>query len=74
MTPRGQNDGSKYTESSAAGDVTCRKSHAPRTTFTAGSIHYFHHVIPHDLRDSLDRSEVRMSLQTGYLAEARPKY
>ncbi|WP_353616783.1 DUF6538 domain-containing protein [Desulfovibrio sp. Huiquan2017] len=35
---------------------------------------YFRHVIPHDLRDSLGRSEVWMSFQTGYLAEARPKY
>lgn len=46
---------------------------SPNHLYRKGSIYYFRHVIPHDLRDSLGRSEVRMSLQTGYLAEARPK-
>jgi integrase len=45
----------------------------PNHLYRKGSIYYFRHVIPHDLRNSLGRSEIRISLQTGYLAEARPK-
>lgn len=46
---------------------------SPNHLYRKGSIYYFRHSIPHDMRDSLGRSEIRMSLQTGYLAEARPK-
>ncbi len=38
-----------------------------------GTIYYFRHSVPQDLRNSLGRSEIRMSLQTGYLAEAKPQ-
>jgi len=41
--------------------------------YLKGTTYYFRHSVPHDLRDSLGRSEIRMSLQTGYLTEARPK-
>lgn len=41
--------------------------------YRKGMTFYFRHVIPNDIRDSLGRSEIRISLQTGYLAEAKPK-
>ncbi|WP_404823697.1 DUF6538 domain-containing protein [Pseudodesulfovibrio thermohalotolerans] len=46
---------------------------SPNHLYRKGSIYYFRHVIPQDIRDSLGRSEIRISLQTGYLDEADPK-
>jgi len=46
---------------------------SPNHLYLKGTVYYFRHSIPHDMRETLGRSEVRISLQTGYLAEARPK-
>lgn len=45
----------------------------PNHLYRRGTTYYFRHSVPHDLREPLGRSEIRMSLGTGYLTEARPK-
>lgn len=37
-----------------------------------GSTYYFRQVVPPDLRHTLGRKEIRVSLCTGYLTQARP--
>ena len=50
-----------------------RIARSPNHLYLKGTTYYFRHVVPSALRHSLGRSEIRMSLRTGYLAEARPK-
>ena len=50
-----------------------RIARSPNHLYLKGTTYYFRHVVPNALRHSLGRSEIRMSLRTGYLAEARPK-
>lgn len=38
-----------------------------------GNVYYFRQVIPNDLRERVGRSEIRISLRTAYLREARTK-
>lgn len=46
---------------------------APSRLYLKGNMYYFRYVIPKDVRKTFGLSEVRLSLGTGYLHEARPK-
>lgn len=50
-----------------------RIARAPSHLYLKGNTYYFRYVIPKDVRKTFGLSEVRLSLGTGYLHEARPK-
>ncbi len=54
----------------ACGKTANSHSHAP--SYRKRNIYYFRYVIPKNMRESLGGTEIRLSLRTAYVREAKP--
>lgn len=83
MGPKGSKQGSNLptgtglamtqplTFSQACEKTANSHSHAPSYLYRKGNIYYFRYVIPQRMRDSLGGTEIRLSLRTAYVREAK---
>lgn len=55
----------------ACGKTANSHSHAPSYLYRKGNIYYFRYVIPQRMRDLLGGTEIRLSLRTAYVREAK---
>ena len=84
MGPKGSKQGSNLptgtglamtqtlTSFQACGKTANSHSHAPSYLYRKRNIYYFRYVIPKHMRDSLGGTEIRLSLRTAYVREAKP--
>lgn len=55
----------------ACGKTANSHSHAPSYLYRKRNIYYFRYVIPKNMRESLGGTEIRLSLRTAYVREAK---
>lgn len=56
----------------ASGKTANSHPHAPSYLYRKRNIYYFRYVIPKNMRKSLGGTEIRLSLRTAYVREAKP--
>ena len=55
----------------ACGKTANSHSHAPSYLYRKRNIYYFRYVLPKHMRKSLGGTEIRLSLRTAYIREAK---
>lgn len=56
----------------ACGKTASSHPHTPSYLYRKRNIYYFRYVIPQNMRESLGGTEIRLSLRTAYVREAKP--